>query len=247
MNYKKESDPNLGIDCYWESHDMGNRKQYVYPSLPEPYINIYFPLSEGHISQIKGISSQPDYMTMKAKLFGVRLRLKGFFQLHVAPVGAISSKLIDFSLIGDEAERSLTHAIATTNSFEGRINAFKEYFMKKQQGYNLTDKELQICEAFDFLIQHYKLPQIIQEYSKIAKITERTLNRWFHEEICIAPKKLAQIARFHASLYHLHAFEEKSFYFDFGYFDQAHFIREFKKFTGFTPKKYLQYTSELYH
>lgn len=247
MNYREETLDRLNVDCFWESHEMGNRKEYRYPSLPEPYINLYFPVNSTEPALIKGISSKTDYLSMRSKLFGVRLFLRGYFQLNLEPVNKVSNQLILLDLIGKEDETILGKDISNASSFDERIRIFRLYFEKKRQEYTLGEKETRISEAFQYLVDHYKSSNIVLEYSGKAGISERTLNRWFYEYINIPPKTLARIARFNSALYHLHAYEDPGFYYDYGYFDQAHFIREFKSFTGMAPGAYINYTSDLYN
>lgn len=246
MNYLQELTERHSIDCYWESHEVVGGKEYVYPSLPEPYINLFFPIASHEPARIKGISSRPDYLSMKCKLFGVRLLLKGFLELHLGPACNISNKLIDFNGIGSGDEEALSQKISEAGSFESRTAIFRQYFEQKKSK-PLSEQQIRLYSAFKYLMEQYRSPNIVLEYSKKVDVSERTLHRWFNEGIGISPKNLAQITRFHTALHHLHAQDEPGFYFDFGYFDQAHFIREFKKYTGYTPKSYLKYTSDLYN
>lgn len=58
------------------------------------------------------------------------------------------------------------------------------------------------------------------------------------------PKMFARVLRFQRMVHGLHRGTPNSwadFASQFGFYDQAHFINEFKAFSGFTPKKYLQH------
>jgi AraC-like DNA-binding protein len=58
----------------------------------------------------------------------------------------------------------------------------------------------------------------------------------------LSPKSFNKISRFQLSL-RLIAKNEQPFTsiaYDCGYFDQSHFIRDFKSFTGLTPSAYLE-------
>jgi AraC-like DNA-binding protein len=96
-------------------------------------------------------------------------------------------------------------------------------------------------------LNSYKALNIISKYAEKKELSSRTINRWFVNEIGISPKKLSRVMRFHKALLVLHSYKEAGFYIDVGYFDQAHFIKEFKEFTGQSPEAYLTMVSDLYN
>jgi AraC-like DNA-binding protein len=247
MNYKKESNLSWGnfIDCYWESHEVKKDKTYVYPSLPEPYINIYFPIASDERVSLKGISSKADFFEMKAKLFGVRLYLRGYYQLNLEDAFKVSNQLVQLIEIGDDAELKLSTEISNAKRFEDRVGLFKEYFEKKTE-HRLSKKETDIADAFQYLVENYTDTSVITHYAEHSNYSPRTITRWFARDIGIGPKKLVRIIRFHKVLSRLHSHNDSGFYLDYGYYDQSHFINEFKEFTGLSPEKYLDMVSDLY-
>ncbi|WP_164111835.1 MULTISPECIES: helix-turn-helix domain-containing protein [Sphingobacterium] len=95
-----------------------------------------------------------------------------------------------------------------------------------------------------FLIQNGKtLPEIQQQMN----LSERSLERLSKQYIGMSPKLYARIMRFQSSLSIL---RHSSFHnlstvaYQSNYFDQSHFIREFKTFTGSSPHFFLQNSEE---
>ncbi|MFN7119028.1 MAG: helix-turn-helix domain-containing protein [Saprospiraceae bacterium] len=78
----------------------------------------------------------------------------------------------------------------------------------------------------------------IQE--KVADwISPRQMRRLFEYYIGLNPKTFARIVRFQQTLNAMQRTKPsdwKGIYYHYGYFDQAHFIRECKTFYGDTPK-----------
>jgi AraC-like DNA-binding protein len=73
-------------------------------------------------------------------------------------------------------------------------------------------------------------------------MTTRYLHKLIYQHTGLSPKSYTKIRRFQLSL-KLVAKNDQPFTsiaYDCGYFDQAHFIREFKSFTGVTPSAYLE-------
>ncbi|WP_299228244.1 helix-turn-helix domain-containing protein [uncultured Psychroserpens sp.] len=246
MNYRQEINYSEAINCYWESHDMASKSEYVYPSLPEPYINLFFPLELNFEAKVKGISWTYDYFKMHAKLFGVSLNLRGFLQLHLTKSIAISNKTLTLKEIGNYEEELLIAAIQNATSFDARIAVFKAYYEKKLE-HPLSKHQTNLSNAFIYFLSAYENSRVIENYANHIAFTPRTINRWFVNEIGINPKKLSRVIRFHYALQALHSHNDKGFYLDYGYYDQAHFIKEFNEFTGNSPERYLKIVSDLYN
>lgn len=98
----------------------------------------------------------------------------------------------------------------------------------------------QLQETLEFLVKN-KGKLTIQELADRAGVTTRTLEMQFKKSIGLTPKTYSRIVRFNSLIRQLNetpkidSFEwiEK-----YGYTDQSHFIKDFKDFTGMSPKKY---------
>jgi AraC-like DNA-binding protein len=97
--------------------------------------------------------------------------------------------------------------------------------------------------ALDALQQGAKLPRVLQD----LHLSERSLERLFLTYVGITPILYARICRFQASLGLLRQGKARSLTdiaYTLGYFDQSHFIRDFKLFSGASPGIYQRKTVE---
>lgn len=81
-----------------------------------------------------------------------------------------------------------------------------------------------------------------------AEDGRRTLERRFSESTGLSPKVFARIVRFNYALRLIRAKDFSSFTavaYDGGFYDQAHFIRDFRYFAGLNPKTYFADDPEL--
>lgn len=81
----------------------------------------------------------------------------------------------------------------------------------------------------------------IEEVGQRVGLSRKQLERKFVSTVGTTPKTFARISRFLNICHHLEGHREKTLTqlaYECGYFDQAHFIREFTAFTGFTPKAF---------
>lgn len=122
-----------------------------------------------------------------------------------------------------------------------------------------TGKRIEIIEGFLLtrLMDSKRIDEIVQstvdtiltgngqvsvaELSKANKINRRQLVRKFSSAIGLSPKQLSKTVRLQATLKTLIE-EEKSKLTDVAYqgefYDQSHFIKDFKEFTGYSPKDF---------
>jgi AraC-like DNA-binding protein len=77
----------------------------------------------------------------------------------------------------------------------------------------------------------------IEELANSLNISRRFLEKEFKKYIGMTPKKYTQIERFKKILKNK---DRKSLdaALEYGYYDQSHFIKEFKEFSGETPRKF---------
>jgi len=241
MSYFKEDKYIDEIDCYWSSSDRD-----IYPSIPEPYINLFFPEDSSQPPLIKGISSEADYLEVTSGLFGVRLSLKGYMQMNLVSCRFIVNKIQPLIEIGGKSELDLVSDMNNANSFQDRINVFRYYYASKKENYTLSPLEINIAKAFNFIVSNFNDESVIKNCASFLEVSPRSVHRWFKEEMSINPKKLSRIVRFHLSVHHL-LNDNLKFFYELGYFDQAHYIKEFKEFTGKTPERFSKFLSEKYN
>lgn len=124
------------------------------------------------------------------------------------------------------------------DSIEKRVKILDNYFTEKLKNYN-PKKDLfkSIC---DCIIQNKGMIDrrcIAEDYG----FSENYIHKLFMQRIGISFKPYAQIIRISNILQEIYYNNNKDWFEileKYGYFDQAHFIKDFKKITGKTPLEY---------
>ena len=80
----------------------------------------------------------------------------------------------------------------------------------------------------------------VSDIGNSYSISHRRLEQRFKSVLGISPKYFNKINRFQRSLAQLKKGTTLDVVFTQGYYDQAHFIKEFKQFSGLSPEKYLK-------
>jgi AraC-like DNA-binding protein len=107
-----------------------------------------------------------------------------------------------------------------------------------------TGKSNQVSEFITRLNAINEFPSIagfLQYYT----INRRKLERDFDYHVGVSPKFLQRVLRFRKAMLSFHRSRNRNLTalaYDCGYFDQAHFINDFKEFTGLSPKKFFSST-----
>jgi len=89
-------------------------------------------------------------------------------------------------------------------------------------------------------IHHSKGTIRISELAKKLHTSQSPLEKRFRRIVGSSPKKFASIVRVKNVLSALDQNAEDFTVFEAGYYDQAHFIKEFKTFTSVTPEQYIK-------
>lgn len=79
----------------------------------------------------------------------------------------------------------------------------------------------------------------IKELIEQLHISQSPLEKRFRQAVGTSPKKFASIVRFKNAIQHYGSVNSlTALGYETGFYDQAHFIKEFKTFTGDTPEKF---------
>jgi AraC-like DNA-binding protein len=95
--------------------------------------------------------------------------------------------------------------------------------------------------AIDWSLRNIRLP--LSEILRHTSLSDRRFREVFRAQVGVPPKLYQRIQRFRAAVNIASETAEPNWTRlaqDCGYFDQAHFVHDFKAFSGFTPSQYPQ-------
>ena len=139
-----------------------------------------------------------------------------------------------FGKDGKEIERKVLSA--NTNS--ERINLVESFLINRLANEELID---QVVKSTIEAISIANGQLSINELSKYSRLNRRVLARKFSLTVGLNPKQFSKIIRLQTALKTLlnkKVFKLTDLAYENEYFDQAHFIKDFKEFTGLTPKEF---------
>jgi AraC-like DNA-binding protein len=164
----------------------------------------------------------------------------GAYHFFSLPIKDFLDKTIDASLLwGDEPE-ALIHEIKTKQTIEERFKVAEGFLLEKLKQFQR--KEENTDNAIK-LIRKTKGELSIEDICAATGIPKKQLERKFVAAVGVTPKLFSRITRFLFICQHLEEQKHKTLTqltHDCGFYDQAHFIKEFKAFSGFTPKAFYE-------
>lgn len=257
MNYQTfQPHPELEtwIKCYWSlavPAEPNPQKQRI---LPDGCIEMIFILGDDikrftsanefllqPRAMVLGQISEPFYVepTGDVNTFAIRFYPYGFAGFTTIPVKALANKETPIRLLfGEKTAADLTNNIINAADTQERITIAEKFLLHKLKDKTTIDS---IVKSTVDTILHTKGVLPINNILKGAKSKRRQLERNFAKQVGLSPKQLGKVIRLQATLKMLlHRKNENltKIAYDNQYFDQAHFIKDFKEFTGTTPKDF---------
>ena len=147
-------------------------------------------------------------------------------------------KAVTFETLFGKEGLQLENEVLTAETTGQRIQFIEKFLLNKLQTTEATDRIAK--ESVEALLQS-KGQLSVNELSEQLKINRRQIERKLSSAIGLSPKQLTKIIRLQATLKML---QQKQFTsltslaYENGYYDQAHFIKDFKEFTGVSPKQF---------
>ncbi|NTV45307.1 MAG: helix-turn-helix transcriptional regulator [Chlorobiales bacterium] len=217
------------IRCFWEYHHVNDAKDIEYTILPDGYFDLICEIKENQILDIflTGVWTKPVNVQIKSetRLFGIRFKLiaaEHIFKKSIKNILNTQTHLpIDF---WDIEESLLTD-----------LNDFSDYALKKITARLKHTKEIDGRKLKLFELLYESKGQLnVNDISDAVFWSSRQINRYFNEQFGFPLKTYINILRCQSSYRQIangQLFPARVYY------DQPHYIKEVKRFTGFTPKE----------
>ncbi|WP_433631531.1 helix-turn-helix domain-containing protein [Chryseobacterium cucumeris] len=246
--------PSASLAPYIKSYtvvtiDKDLRDEVFYPS---GYIDLIINISGGFAATVINgqYKNTPDiellgHLTLPTRLSaakGTSVLIARIFP-HAAtlffsdPLSEFTNYATDMYDVTESENRNLYDRIMDTWDLCSKINVLEKYFLQKLKKNESHLKKVAILHVLNqqlFMNQNVlNLPVIAQS----SGLSERYIQKLYLTNMGISPSSFASVTRFNKSLPMVLNTPESltTIAYHCGYYDQAHFIKEFKKFTGITP------------
>lgn len=258
MNYQTfQPHPDLAslISCYWSLEAPASDNPQRQRIIPDGKIEMAFIFGD----DIKHYTTENEFV-LQPRAFVLGQTLKPFY---IEPTGYVNSFSISFypygfanfvdvpiktlankettieKLFGEETAKKLEHEMVQATGTQARIAIAEKFLLGRLSEAATVDTIVKsTVEALLATKGNASISNILKEDPS----KRRQLERKFSEQIGISPKQLGKVIRLQSALKMLLSEEAESLTkiaYESEYYDQAHFIKDFKEFTGISPKELL--------
>jgi AraC-like DNA-binding protein len=248
--YRPQGSLSQVIDTVWEldlrARDASGFEEFIFSY---PYPKIIFSL--GSLYELYDFRHQQLYQVRRPTFLGIRtfplrtIKLQGNHLIGISfkpsgvplftthPAARLMNLVEDAAYIFGADVAILGDKLAELDSFDKQVSAIVAHFHQQ-----LTfDIKLPLVNEIigKFNKEVRSGAGGIMELQRSMKVSVKTIERYFLEYTGMSPKYFQGMIRCRQALKAIATTKRKDEFFEFGYYDQSHFIREVKTYTGITP------------
>ncbi len=243
------------ISCYWTLEVPKQSEPQKQRIVPDGCIEMAFILgddikrytSENDFilqprAMVLGQTIQPFYIepTGFVKTFAIRFYPYGFANFVSEPINNLVNKETPVSkLFEKQSADDLEQKIIKAENTEQRISIIEKFLLDRLNDEKTIDAIVK--NTVDSLLSTNGSASI-NSILKDDLSKRRQLERNFKKQIGVSPKQLGKVIRLQTALKMMLDTKSESLTeiaYGSEYFDQAHFIKDFREFTGINPKDFL--------
>jgi AraC-like DNA-binding protein len=229
------------VECYWSQSREGAGDYVV---LPDGCVDILFSRSAGEPTGLATVGLMTTPMQAQGapaqSFFGVRFR-PGMASAFIPGAERLTDQTTPLDDLAGSAARQMFQRLAELDSFE-EMGGLMDQLLRPLDPPDIGERVLWQLESAEA-----SLDEVISQ----SGLSVRHFRRLCLERAGVSPKYLSRILRFRKAVQRMGALRDPAqnnlaqprwadFAVACGYYDQAHFIREFQEFAGCTPGRFLQ-------
>jgi AraC-like DNA-binding protein len=229
------------IEHHWlVTWDLRGRPDYVSEVLPHPSVHLVF---EPTGAAVHGVARGRFVRRLTAAgwALGTKFHPGGFRPYARGPVSELTDRVLGLGELFDTDGRRLEQrclALERPAEALALVHAFLRARLPVDAG---ADPDLALVRRLATAAASAQPGTKVADLARAHGVSVRTVQRLFANYVGVGPKWVLQRYRLHEALAQLHTGPDTDwarFALGLGYYDQAHFVRDFRALVGRTPAQY---------
>lgn len=228
------------IYCYWQLKTTQTlSEQFNYRVVADGCIDIFFELENPQENYIMGFCRKYTEFPLDNSFhyIGVRFLPTMFPQLFKINAAELSNRFIELHSVVPGTAKFIADRFNNNLNTEEIKNILDKYF-SDHVSKTTFNNDNRLYEAIETILKNSGVVNVETDLN--TGISPRQLRRLFEFYIGDTAKTFSKVVRFQNILRakpSTQSLRQNKLFFDVGYYDQTHFIKDFKNFYGVTPGK----------
>jgi AraC-like DNA-binding protein len=226
------------VDCYWIVRwQLQGRSRFAQETLPHPNVHL---VVGTHRPGVHGVATKRFVAELEGEGFvvGVKFRPGGFYPFFGRDVIELSERELPVAEVFGADGAALDADVMAASDDDARIERMERFLRSREP---VSDE---LAAFATRAVEEARADSSLSRASELAErlgVSRRTLERTFRRCVGVGPKWILRRFRVHEACERIAAGAPpcwSALAAELGYFDQAHFIRDFKSQVGRTPAEY---------
>ena len=193
-------------------------------------------------SWVSGFQDRYIYLeatAVRSHIIGISFKPEGAFPFFDIPLSEVSGQVIEMDLIWGKWMEEVHEKILDAPDLNAQFGVLEDMLLQRLK------RDLYGFETIQYAVSQiagHKQPRNIKDVTSSIGMSQKHLISQFQKMIGASPKTVQRVYRFIDVLNGMttsHLSDLGSLAVESGYYDQAHFNRDFAAFCGLTPTQYL--------
>ncbi|HKO61771.1 MAG TPA: DUF6597 domain-containing transcriptional factor [Pyrinomonadaceae bacterium] len=177
-------------------------------------------------------------------MVGIRFRPGGAYPFFRFPISELSESVTELDLLWGGLVDEIREQLQSIPSHDEKLATLEAFLLAR------AHRSLEANRLISFAVnQLQQSPQFlaIRDLAQTIGITQKHLITQFEKVVGLRPKTFARVCKFQKVVNLIETQREiewSGLAYDCGYYDQAHFIKEFQNFSGLNPTAYVAQRGE---
>ncbi|RYY56575.1 MAG: AraC family transcriptional regulator [Chitinophagaceae bacterium] len=226
------------IYCYWQLRTKEKlSEQFTYRVVADGCVDIFFELDNPLENFVMGFCRKYTEFPLANEFnyIGIRFLPTMFPRMFGVNASELSNRFESLSLVAPETAAFIAGQLDSScgmTDVTGKLDTHLLGILMR----TTQEHDNRLYEAISIILRQSGVPDAVNGFD--TGISPRQLQRLFNYYIGDTPKTFSRVVRFQHILRakpSTQSLRKNKLFFDHGYYDQAHFIKEFKNFYGVTP------------